>query len=402
MSKIKNSRVLYLLLVCLITKISYAKNDIVEFAEINLKTAVENQLGITDPNISDMQNLTYLNAESSGITDLTGLEYAVKLKTLELRNNTIEDLSPLSPLASLTSLELSDNNMSDLSSISTLTSLTHLMLDSNVTISDLGPLSTLAALKHLNLTHNSISDVSPLSSLSALESLVMRYNDLSDSSGLSTLPLSLVTIHFDVNNISDVTVFSRLTSLKSLGLKFNNVSDISSLTTMINIIYLNLCDNPLNSEAYMLWKTVIETNNPDASLYFCGYSGDPAIMVVYPNNNEVVLGGRNQKIVWKSLATNSVEIHSSADNGSNWDWIATIPSDDIVENSFIWQVHNPNTSTTENIIRVVVKDDGSAMDESDVFSIYPCSIGDNQGDMNNDCAVDIKDFVILAENWLNR
>ena len=63
-----------------------------------------------------MRNLTWLDASSRGIADLTGLEYAVNLTTLSLsqiyvdngwHQNPISNLSPLASLTNLVELDLS-------------------------------------------------------------------------------------------------------------------------------------------------------------------------------------------------------------------------------------------------------------------------------------------------------
>ena len=51
----------------------------------------------------DMASLEELHAYQSGITDLTGLEYAVNLRTLYLGGNQISDITAL---ASLTGLQV--------------------------------------------------------------------------------------------------------------------------------------------------------------------------------------------------------------------------------------------------------------------------------------------------------
>ena len=53
--------------------------DPVYFADANLKAAVEEQLRMGDPTAEDMLLLTFLNAQSRGIVDLTGLWHATNL-----------------------------------------------------------------------------------------------------------------------------------------------------------------------------------------------------------------------------------------------------------------------------------------------------------------------------------
>lgn len=86
----------------------------------------------------EMRILTRLEANDSGISDLTGLEFATNLEYLGLVNNKISDISPLSGLTNLTSLDLGSNSISDISVLSSLTNLTRLYLSSN-SISDIAP-----------------------------------------------------------------------------------------------------------------------------------------------------------------------------------------------------------------------------------------------------------------------
>ncbi len=70
--------------------------DPVNFPDANLKAAVENELGISAPTPTDMLSLTSLTAYSSGIVDLTGIEYATNLTHLHLDYNQISNVSALS------------------------------------------------------------------------------------------------------------------------------------------------------------------------------------------------------------------------------------------------------------------------------------------------------------------
>lgn len=87
----------------------------VYFADDNLKEAVEAELWIPDPTPEDMLGLTCLYAGDDGIIDLTGLESATNLQTLELPNNDICDIAVLSGLANLRVLSLRSNRVSDIS-----------------------------------------------------------------------------------------------------------------------------------------------------------------------------------------------------------------------------------------------------------------------------------------------
>ncbi|MXZ01341.1 hypothetical protein F4Y93_12125 [Candidatus Poribacteria bacterium] len=117
------------------------------------------------PSLKGLKNLTRLEINNCGISDLSGLTELTQLEWLALINNQISDISPLSNLKSLE----------------------HLNLDANV-ISDVSPLAKLTRLEILYLENNQISDVSPLAGLTNLERLDLRNNAISDFSPLEELP----------------------------------------------------------------------------------------------------------------------------------------------------------------------------------------------------------------------
>ena len=110
---------------------------------------------------SDCATIITLPASTSGITDLTGLEYCTNLEKLNIALNEISDLSPLSNLTSLTWIWAQVNQISDISPLSNLFSLEHIELYNN-SISDTSALSNLTNLNWLWLHANQISDLSPL------------------------------------------------------------------------------------------------------------------------------------------------------------------------------------------------------------------------------------------------
>ena len=106
----------------------------VSFPDSNLEAAIRNRLGIPEPTPitdTDMLGLISLFADSSNISDLTGLEYATNLTTLWLHNNNISDISTVFPLVSLEYVFLYANNISDISALSSLTNLKQLYLHIN-------------------------------------------------------------------------------------------------------------------------------------------------------------------------------------------------------------------------------------------------------------------------------
>ena len=181
----------------------------VDIPDRNLRTSIEEHLGktsgetITSGDMASLSDFSGFRPPDSRIGDLTGLEFAISLKDLWLKENEISDISALSRLTNLQSLGLSDNAVTDISPLADLTGLVRLSLDSN-----------------------EIADVSPLANLTLLTGLALQDNE-----------------------ISNVVPLRNLTKLKWLGLGANNIEDISALTKLTGLERLDLRNNPLSAES---------------------------------------------------------------------------------------------------------------------------------------------------------
>lgn len=124
--------------------------------------------------------LTELDADSKGITDLTGLGYASSLRKLSLGGNNISDLGAIAKLIHLEELHLWHNrNITDISPLKNLIALRYLNL-SHCKISDIIPLTNLKQLADLRLSENEIVDISPLEDLNRLKILEIGDNPVMD------------------------------------------------------------------------------------------------------------------------------------------------------------------------------------------------------------------------------
>ena len=123
---------------------------------------------LTQQAMKQLTRLTlYRNQRPEGITtikDLTGLEHATELYSLDIQSNEISDISSLAGLTDLTILFLDGNEISDISPLAGLTRLTSLRLQGNQ-ISDVTALSGMVNLEWLYLDGNPIADKSPLQTL---------------------------------------------------------------------------------------------------------------------------------------------------------------------------------------------------------------------------------------------
>jgi len=249
----------------------------VAFVDPNLEAAVRDAIAIATGPIysSDLDELTHLDASARNITDLTGLEYATSLTTVDLWFNQIIDISSLAGLTSLTTLNLVNNQISDISPLANLTSLTGLWLHDNQ-ISDISPLAGLTSLSGLGLNRNQISDISPLAGLTSLTiGLWLADNQISDISPLADFT-SLTGLWLADNQITDISSLVGLASLTELYLGSNQIGDISVLTNLTGLTRLELADNGIShispladltslTELY-LWDNQISDISPLAGL----------------------------------------------------------------------------------------------------------------------------------------
>ena len=143
--------------------------DPVEFADNNLKQAVEEQLDKLNPTPEDMLEIDWLpEAFMFGypfgihdINDLSGIEHATNLEMLAIESSSINNFSTLSKLKNLNSLIFASCDISDVS-----------LLASDV--------AELDKLEMLSLKNNQISDISPLVNLKNLKKLHLHDNPLNE------------------------------------------------------------------------------------------------------------------------------------------------------------------------------------------------------------------------------
>ena len=212
----------------------------VEIPDPKLRIVVEKSLEkVAGEPISQAEMATLVSTKegtwSVGISDLTGMEFAVNFTHLDLRHNAIEDIYPLAGLVNLIQLALSGNSISDLSPLSGLTKLTWLVVDDN-SVSEISDVEELTGLTLLALRHNSIEDISPLAGLTNLESLLL-----------------------DANKVSEISSLEGLTTLRKLQLSDNKISDLANLVSNMGLGNGDEIDLRENLLSYVSIKSHIPT-----------------------------------------------------------------------------------------------------------------------------------------------
>ena len=279
------------------------------FTDTALDTAVRSALRISagDTIFPDvLAALTRLTAARKGITNLTGLEHATGLETLDLGQNEITNISVLFTLIRLETLDLADNQIQNISALSGLRSLERLDLRNN-DVTDTALLSEMTHLKNLYVRGNDNlsslkelvrlkeagttvditlprpvtfrdenlksalrtalgfqadapifpEDMETLTTFSAPNESIVNLTGLETATALTALNLSdnaivslsplasltsLITLNLSTNSISSISSLSRLTLLTDLNLSGNRISSISSLSRLTLLTDLDLSD----------------------------------------------------------------------------------------------------------------------------------------------------------------
>lgn len=282
--------------VCMIVLVvmSASLQAAVSIPDANLKAAIKKELNIThDPNESEMLLLKYLKADSNGISNLIGLEYATHLLRLYVNDNNISSLVPLTSLPKLKTLSARNNNISSMTPLKDITTLMYLFIPGN-NISDINDLKdpNMNNLRELDLSDNFISDINALSGLTNLTHLRLRYNDITDINDLESLT-NLIYLYVSYNeNITDINALKNMNSLVELGLTDVNLSDISPLAdvnqikilwlgynqiqdinvlTKFHLAKLDVSFNRLNFESLTNYLKQIMSNSDPASSIVCNW-----------------------------------------------------------------------------------------------------------------------------------
>ncbi len=249
---------------------------LIDFADINLKTAIAAELGVSEPNTTDILSLTNLDANSCGINNLAGLEYAANLTQLYLDENLISDIWPLAKLKNLMVLYLNDNPLDRAAYCEYLPMIIENNPGINLTyepnpnpgddcVVDFADPNLKAAVGvKLSVSDPNFGEVLELIQLNASQ------KGITDTAGLE-YARNLCWLELPDNQVENISTLSQLMNLSWLNLFDNQVSDISAVS-QLSLTQLRLESNPLNTPAYCIYLFLIEQNNPAIDI---GYDANP-------------------------------------------------------------------------------------------------------------------------------
>ncbi|MDE0468632.1 MAG: hypothetical protein OYL97_16395 [Candidatus Poribacteria bacterium] len=246
---------------------------VISIPDRNLATAVRETLGLASRDRItqlDMLRLSFLLARNRQITNLTGLEHAIHLHSLNVSDNQINDITPLLELKKLRRLDIAGhrNLINDLTPLKALTNLRVLHFLNNPN-SDITFLSSLKNLESLLLGSNygvviaAISDFSPVWELTQLRTLTLMGVKVSDISPLTKFT-RLRHLQITDAEVSDISPLAGLTNLNYLFLRTNQITDVSPLKGLVNLQELHLQGNPIKDRKPLL--ELLE-KNPNVKIY---------------------------------------------------------------------------------------------------------------------------------------
>ena len=267
------------------TKVDATSDDeIVNFKDENLKSAILEDAGndydinkdgeLSIEEMKKIDNLGYLAGK--GITDLTGLEYAINVEYIDLSNfeieegaelNNITDISPLKNLTKLTFLQLNGNGIEDISALSDLTNLENLYLPHNK-IKDIKPLEKLVNLRNLSLAYNEIENISSLKELTKLEYLSLCNNHISDFTPINNLKIT----DLDIENqtVKENVVQSVIKEEIKTGIKLDTNTSVVPKDTELYVkeitdgaVYNSIKSTIANVNKFIAFDISLKSNNKE-------------------------------------------------------------------------------------------------------------------------------------------
>lgn len=207
-----------------------------------------NNCALTDINaLSQLTALTELQLANNSLSEIGVMSLMLDLETVTLTNNPITSIAGLSACTKLKSLDISGCSVTSIASLSGKTALETLLAGNNQ-IADLSPLEGCTALSVLEVPYNLVSDISVLAQLPALTRFVGNNNQITAVPDFDEETSKLQYIQLDYNEVTDLAGLQGIDSLNYVYADYNQVETILPLKNNINLIQVNVWDNPIPEE----------------------------------------------------------------------------------------------------------------------------------------------------------
>lgn len=224
-----------------------------------------NNCALTDINaLSQLTALTELQLANNSLSEIGVMSLMLDLETVTLTNNPITSIAGLSACTKLKSLDISGCSVTSIASLSGKTALETLLAGNNK-IADLSPLEGCTALSVLEVPYNLVSDISVLAQLPALTRFVGNNNQITAVPDFDEETSKLQYIQLDYNEVTDLAGLQGIDSLNYVYADYNQVETILPLKNNINLIQVNVWDNPIPEEEVksLQENSIIVNYNPN-------------------------------------------------------------------------------------------------------------------------------------------
>ena len=224
-----------------------------------------NNCALTDINaLSQLTALTELQLANNSLSEIGVMSLMLDLETVTLTNNPITSIAGLSACTKLKSLDISGCSVTSIASLSGKTALETLLAGNNQ-IADLSPLEGCTALAVLEVPYNLVSDISVLAQLPALTRFVGNNNQITAVPDFDEETSKLQYIQLDYNEVTDLAGLQGIDSLNYVYADYNQVETILPLKNNINLIQVNVWDNPIPEEEVksLQENSIIVNYNPN-------------------------------------------------------------------------------------------------------------------------------------------
>ena len=215
--------------------------DVVEIPDaILLEILLNEPFNANGDNVITKGELASCNAldlSNTGVTDITGLRYMKKVRTLRLDNTAVADISEVAGMVRLEILTAANSN-----------------------ISTLAPIAEIETLRVITVPNTKISDISVLETnkLYALSSINLKGNGIADASALKNIP-TLKTITLSSNKLTSIGFVSSLTAPENLYFNDNEIENVDVVYDLSTLIELDVSSNCIDIPAD--FKTAMYANN---------------------------------------------------------------------------------------------------------------------------------------------
>ena len=253
--------------------------------------------------LSEVSIITTLKITDSQVSDLTGIENFINLKTLSCFNNTINNFN-VNGLSSLSSIMVNSNDsLNTIFNFSNLPSLTSFSFNysniTSLTINNLPNITGVSCFNNNNMTDLNLIQLSSLNRIDADECNV---------SNLSITNSPLITyLSIQNSNLSSIIINS-FPLLKTLRISGNLIIDTSGFLNLNNLEELNIQGNQITN--------LILPSLPSLKYLYCGTNNISTInLTALTNLKGLILGFNNltildvsNNILLESLICNSNQL----------------------------------------------------------------------------------------------